>query len=219
MVQQFLLVRTYLPFVFIVAASVAACLCFVDDTFYIIAAGPATAYAMYSLVLTDYGANHLERHLWCAVSLATLIIFQSVLVQECAIDGIGCKLEKFISSLSLPIFIIAHVFGERNEVLGAINLFLCWRRPPVGVLNVIAFAITLIAMLVLQLSRISRITLVYDKGAAFTAVLRTCHLLRVDGPWICIGLIHVMIEYYRRHMHTTQLVAEVIPNDVPAQVV
>lgn len=204
MVQQFLLARTYLPFIFMMVASIAACLCLIEDTLFIVAAGPVTAYAMYSLVISDYGTNHVERHLWLATSLATLIVFQSVSVQECVVGGIGCKLEKFLSVLSIPIFLVAHVFGERNEVLGLINIFLCWRRTPVGVFNVIAFAITLIAMLILQLSRISRITLVYDKGAALTPVLRTCHILRADGMWICIGLIHIMIEFYRRHMHTTQ---------------
>ena len=210
MVQQFLLARTYLPFIFFVAASVSACLCTVDDVFYILVATPMSAYAMYSIVISDYGTNHVERHLWLAVSLAVLIIFQSVSVRECVADGIKCKLEQFFSALSLPIFIVAHIFGERNEILGLINLFLCWRRTPVGVLNVVAFAITLIAMLVLQLARISRITLVYDKGAALTPVLRTCHILRADGPWICIGLIHIMIEFYRRHMHT-QAASEVSP--------
>lgn len=208
MVQVFKLITTYLPFIFLLAVSGVGSWCMVNDSIIPMLATPLVMISVW--IVNDWSSELgcFDRHLWTSVAVASIIILQSVTLEK-DVSPIALAVGSFLSTLGIPVFLIAHLTGERNKVLIFINILLIWIRPE-SVINVIGFVISLIFMLIVQLSKISRVTLMYDKEAALSPILRTMHLLRIDRYWVGVGLIHVMIEYYRRHVPI-----EVPPDPVP----
>lgn len=213
MVQQTQLITTYFPFTFLYLSMIIACLAIHDETMLVVSIPFVVGSVKF---ITDMWSiddstlstgNYVERFLWASVSYATLFIFQGVYTCQLTNETV-LQIFNWVSIFSIPIYLVVHMTGERTTNMLLMSMCLTWNRTP-HFINIIAFVFTLTSLLIIQLSKISKMILIFDRTSSIMPILRISHLLHLPVELVAIGLIHITIEFYRRHVPTnyTQVMA------------
>lgn len=144
------------------------------------------AAASKSLLFPDRTSTAPDRHMHACASAGAL----AVLVASSM---------KYVYVLPSPIiagyFLYTHMSGGHVEPLTYINVGIALLGTP-SALNVLVFAGTYAVLVCFQVSTIAPFA--GDPRAGVVSALRIAYILHLSETWLGLGLIHIMIEYYRR---------------------
>ena len=146
------------------------------------------------LLYPEPGLSTIERHRSeCAVAGSLVVLVSSTM-------DLDLSLSSYVSWVLVLGFVTSHALGvDKVEPMVYVNVVLAFLRAP-SVLNVAAFAFAYSGLVALQTATVTPLALEVDPRAGFINALRVAYLLHISGTWLGIGLIHVMIEFYRRYV-------------------